>query len=311
MRAKTAIITLSIVAAAVLATLFIASQNILTQGQQDSETVAVTWGLLGEVVHRLTDGTVTVYQILPPGAEIHDWEPAPDVLEKVRNSRILFWTVEGFDDWGEKLAASANVKAFKVSTGVELMPYENGHGDAMNHEHIIGAYDPHFWLDPERFAAVVRNMAQILSDEFPEKKEAIQKNSEAYIREILQLRQQFEEALSRHRGKTFITQHNAFRYLATAFGLETVAVLSGEEEEPSAAHLAEIYELIERNGVKTIFAEDGSISPVLENIARDLGMEIKTLYTMETLHYDDYLRGQGYIMKMRHNLSALVDTFEH
>lgn len=306
MRAKVALLATAIVAAAVAVSFLAAGPFLLTPQQQSGETVAVTWGLLGEVVHRLTDGTIEVYQILPPGAEIHDWEPTPDVVEKVRSSRMLFWTVEGFDDWGEKLASSARVKAFKVSTGVELMPYEDEH----EHDHVHGAYDPHFWLDPSRFATVVQNMAQILSQEFPQKRETIQRNSEAYIQEILQLNQQYKETLSKHQGKIFITQHNAFRYLAQAFGLEVVAVLGGEEEEPSAAHLAEIYELIEKEKIRVVFAEDGNISPILETLAHDLGVEIKTLYTMEPLLSDDYRRGQGYIVRMRQNLAALVDAFE-
>ncbi|MEM2557025.1 MAG: zinc ABC transporter substrate-binding protein [Candidatus Caldarchaeum sp.] len=302
--AKIALLTTAIVAIAVAASFLAIGPMLLTPQQRSSETVAVTWGLLGEVVHRLTGGTVEVYQILPPGAEIHDWEPTPDVVEKVRTSRMLFWTVEGFDDWGERLAASAQVKAFKVSTWVELLPYENEH----NHDH--GAYDPHFWLDPRRFATVVQNMAQILSQEFPEKRETIQRNSEAYIQEILQLNQEYEEALSKHQGKTFITQHNAFRYLAHAFGLKAVAVLSGEEEEPSAAHLAEIYELVKRERIRVVFAEEGNISPILETMASDLGVEIKTLYTMESLLTYDYQKGQGYIVRMRQNLLTLVDAFE-
>ncbi|MEM2114595.1 MAG: hypothetical protein QXS12_03990, partial [Candidatus Caldarchaeum sp.] len=65
MSAKIALLTTAIVAIAVAASFLAIGPMLLTPQQRSGETVAVTWGLLGEVVHRLTGGTVEVYQILP------------------------------------------------------------------------------------------------------------------------------------------------------------------------------------------------------------------------------------------------------
>lgn len=294
--------------ALVVAAVLISGAVLLQPSQTTaSKRVAVTWGLIGEVVHRLTGGEIEVYQILPPAVELHDWEPTPDVLEKTRGAVALFWTVEGLDDWGVKIAQSIGVRGFKVSRGIEFI--EAGHDHDHGHDHHHHGVDVHFWQDPKNVAKMTENIASYLVQLFPEKRDLIERNKASFLRELDKLDADFSNALSPHKGKVFITQHDAFRYLAKAYGLEVFAVLTHEEEEPSAAHIKELYEIIETHGVKTIFAEDDRIHPIVTGVARDRNLQIKMLYTGEGLSFDGYKRGQGYIDMMRRNLEALLDGF--
>lgn len=103
-----------------------------------------------------------------------------------------------------------------------------------------------------------------------------------------------------------ITQHRSFGYLAEAYGLRYYAVLGPEEEEPSAAYLAELAELIRRESVSIIFAEDDFVHPLVELFARDLGLEVGMLYTGEGLTLEEAVGGRGYAYLVRQNLEALV-----
>lgn len=286
----------------------LAAAVFLTQSppQPVEDKVAVTWGLLGEVVHRLTDGQVEVFQILPAGTEIHDWEPTPDVPQKLRGSKLLLWTVEGFDEWGKKMAQNVGVRAASVTNGIKMIELDQ---EPHSHRHSH-AVDPHVWLSPSNMKKIVENIAAILVEVFPEKRQNIETNKAKYISEIDQLYTEFTTRLAPHRNKIFITQHNAFQYLAKSFGLNVVAVLGHEENEPSPQHLSEIYEIIKSQRIKVVFAEDGFVHPVLPQISRDTGTEIRMLYTMETIMVDDYVKGQGYISLMRKNLQELADAFE-
>ncbi|MEM0440543.1 MAG: metal ABC transporter substrate-binding protein [Candidatus Caldarchaeum sp.] len=297
------IVVLSIVV--VIAAALLITGAVLIQPIQTSagNRVAVTWGLIGEIVHRLTNGEIEIYQILPPSVELHDWEPTPDVMEKTRGAVALFWTVEGLDEWGAKIAQSIGIRAFKVTLGIKFIEAHHEH----NHDHHHGV-DVHFWQDPKNVAKMTENIASFLVQLFPEKKDLIERNKTNFLRELQMLDEEFSKALSPHKGKVMITQHDAFRYLGKAYGLEVFAVLTHEEEEPSAAHIKELYEIIETQRVKTIFAEDDRVHPVVAGIARDKNLKINMLYTGEGLTFDGYLKGQGYIEMMRRNLEALVDA---
>ncbi|MDW8084549.1 MAG: metal ABC transporter substrate-binding protein [Candidatus Caldarchaeum sp.] len=273
--------------------------------------IAVTWGLLGEIVHRLTDGQVKIFQILPPNVELHHWEPTPDVVENLRGASVLLWTLEDLDGWAVRIASAAGVQAYRVTSQITFLEggndrHRHEHGDGHDHEHGV---DVHFWHDPKNVAQLVKNIAQVLVNTFPDKRDLIERNKSALLAELEQLDREIASKLAPYKGRIFVTQHDAFRYLAKAYGLESIAVFTVHEEEPSAAHLAEVYETIENHGIKTIFAEDDRVYPLLSIIAKDKGLKVGMLYTGENLLSDGYKRGQGYVDMMRKNVDALVKSF--
>jgi zinc transport system substrate-binding protein len=251
--------------------------------------VSATWGLPAEILYRLGGGRIEVVQLLPPGVELHDWEPTPQALEDVRRSRVLVWTVHHLDEWGESLARTAGVRSVMAAEKVEL-----------DHE------DPHFWTRPTNLIPVVEYLADVLASEFPELEGEIRGNAKALKRELTGLEGELEAGLAPLKGRILITQHRSFGYLAEAYGLRYYAVLGPEEEEPSAAYLLELRDLIRREALRTIFAEDGFVHPVVESLARDLGLEIRMLYTGEGLSLEDAREGRGYAYLVRQNLEALV-----
>jgi len=315
---KKLILTLAIAAVAVI-TVFVAAAlvpSILVSSSGPSiKSVAVTWGLLGEIVYRLGGGEIEVYQLLPPGAEIHDWEPTPEAVELVGKSRLLIYTGLGLDDWAVKLGEVTNVKVFKAAYDLPILityekeGHEIDHTHDEEHEHAHGMVDPHIWLSPRNTAKLVENIAGELVQVFPEYKEKINDNMRMLIAELRELDREIEFGLKPYAGRVFITQHDAFQYLARSYGLRAEGILGPEEEEPTSSKLAEIYDLISREGIKVVYAEDGLIKPVLESIKRDTGVEILMLNTGEALTLEDVKQGRGYTWIMRENFRTLVEGF--
>ncbi len=291
------VVLLAVVAVAVIfsSLLLLGSQFFPSAPRENS--VAVTWGLLGEIVYRLSDGEIQVVQLLPPGVEIHDWEPTPEAVREAARSRLLVWTVEGFDDWGARIAGSAGVRSFKASEGVALLRLEEGVG-----------YDVHLWLDPRNVKTLIENLARELSLEFPELAPRIRKNAVAMLGELDRLHEELSIALAPYRGRVLVTQHDAFRYLAEAYSLRVIPVLGHEEEEPTASHIIEVREALE--GGCAIYAEDNFVHPIVESLAREFGLRVLMLYTGEGLTLEDVREGKGYVYLMRLNLQALEEGFK-
>ncbi len=291
------VVLLAVVSAAVIFSSFWLGGSQFSPSAPRGSSVAVTWGLLGEIVYRLGGGEIQVVQLLPPAVEIHDWEPTPEAVREVARSRLLIWTVEGFDDWGARIAASAGVRSFKASEGISLLRLEEGMG-----------YDAHLWLSPRNVRVLVENIARELSLEFPELAPRIRENAAAMLGELDKLHEDFNNILAPYRGRVIVTQHNAFRYLAEEYGLRILPVLGPEEEEPTASHIMEVREALER--VCAIYAEDDFIHPIVESLSREFGLRVLMLYTGEGLTLEDVREGKGYVYLMRLNLEALEEGFK-
>jgi len=306
---KVGILLLTVAAILVVVGLFFVVQVQQSSVDGSGQSVAVTWGLLAEIVWRLTDGEVAIIQILPPGAELHGWEPTAETLNMVKNSRILLWTIEGLDDWALKISESLGVKNFKASKDLPftlIITTDYKHYGHENHHDV----DVHVWFWPENLKKMVANIAEALKESFPEKKDIIESNAKKLIGDIEAVERYADQKLQKFKGRIFITQHNAFQYLAERYGLKHIAILGFEEEEPSAAHLTEIYNIITREKIKVVYAEDGVVKPILLTISRDVGAKVMTLYTFENWSIEEVKAGRSFLDLYKFNVDALVEGFE-
>lgn len=298
------VIVSMVVSAVIISALVAVFFLTLAPQQRGERVVAVTWGLLAEIVYRLGGGEIEVVQALPPGVEIHDWEPTPETVKAVSGARLLIWTVEGLDEWAVSLAEATGVEHFEAAKNVKLLPINDEHGGHEGH----GSFDVHFWLNPLNVQIVVKDVAEKLSQKFPDLASKIRENSALLINELEALHSEALGELKPYRGRLFVAQHNAFRYFAEAYGLRVIAVLGPEEEEPTPQHLGEVIEVIK--GLCIIYAEDGVVSPVISSLSREYGVELMMLYTGESLTLEDVKAGKGYVYLMRSNIKALVEGFE-
>ena len=116
----------------------------------------------------------------------------------------------------------------------------------------------------------------------------------------------FAAGLADCRVTTLVTNHAAFGYLAAAYGL-TQAAISGlaPDTEPTPDRIAELVDLVHRDGVTTVFSE-ALVSPeVAQTLADEAGVDVAVLDTLEGLTPDEVDAGQDYGSVMRRNLETL------
>ena len=103
-----------------------------------------------------------------------------------------------------------------------------------------------------------------------------------------------------------VTNHAAFGYLADEYGLTQEAIAGlAPDAEPSAQRLAELKDLVEQQGVTTIFTEDLVSPKVAQTLAEEAGVRTAVLHTIEGLTDDEVAAGADYGSQMRDNLSTL------
>jgi zinc transport system substrate-binding protein len=180
---------------------------------------------------------------------------------------------------------------------------EDEHADEDEDAHDLDG-DPHIWLDPANMSAIAEAVADELAEIAPDAADAFHDRARELVEELTELDTEFTSGLADCARTTFVTSHAAFGYLAEKYGLEMVGITGIEPEtEPSPARLAEVQEVVEHDGITTIFYERLVSPAVAESLANDAGVATAVLDPIEGL--TDETADEDYFTLMRANLDAL------
>lgn len=274
---------------------------------------------------------IQVVSLTVPGAEPHDMELTPVQVAELENTSLALY-IEGFmPAVDEAIEASVPDRALDLSTTVTLLEGEahseeeghsdegghsddeghsdeeahsdeEGHSDEEAHDH--GAYDPHIWLDPANMISMANAVSGRLIAIDPARSDLYSANTAALVAELEALDQEFTSGLANCEQKEIVTSHDAFGYLANAYGFEQhgIAGLS-PDTEPSPARLVEISEMVIAEGITTIYYETLVSPAIAETVANETGATTAVLDPIEGL-----VEGSTdtFITVMQANLQALI-----
>ncbi|MFD0316277.1 anchored repeat ABC transporter, substrate-binding protein [Streptomyces flavalbus] len=173
-------------------------------------------------------------------------------------------------------------------------------------QHVHGDLDPHAWEDVANAQAYVRRIEAELIEADPDGRATYEKNAASYLRKLDALDQEVARTLAAvpAANRELITTHDAFGYLARAYGMEVAGfVVPVPNREPSAAEVEELGATIREKRVPAVFLEPNlaARADVLRRVARDQGVDVCTIYGDS---FDD--RVHDYVAMMRHNATELA-----
>jgi zinc transport system substrate-binding protein len=260
---------------------------------------------LAEAARRVGGPDVTVHNLTPPGVEPHDLELAPDDLELLLTADVVLYVGAGVQPAVEDAIADVEGRAVDALEGIRTLgPPE---GEEHEGEAEVTA-DPHVWLDPILYADIVDRVADLFADVSPQRADAVRENAQAFEAELRSLDEEFTAGLEDCDGSALVVNHAAFGYLAAAYGLEQRPISGiSPEAEVDPAHLAELRELVEREGITTIFTEELASPEVAETLAAEAGVRTDVLNPLEGLTKEQVDAGEDYLSVMRQNLLTLID----
>lgn len=173
-------------------------------------------------------------------------------------------------------------------------------------KHVHGDLDPHAWEDVANAEAYVRRIQAELAKADPGGAQTYEKNAEAYLKTLGALDEEVGRALATvpEHNRKLITTHDAFGYLAKAYGMEVAGfVVPVPNQEPSAAEVERLGDTIREKRVPAVFVEPNlaARANVLERVAQDEGVDVCTIYGDS---FDDKVH--DYVSMMRHNARELA-----
>lgn len=181
------------------------------------------------------------------------------------------------------IIAQAESGAMEMEEALEEIEHlvsgeEEGHDD-----HGHGVEDPHFWFDPLRVKLAVDLIAQQLSTLDPAGANDYWANATAYKDQLDELDAWTQEQVSAvpESNRFLLTSHDSFGYFAVRYGFEVIGVILGTttEVEPSAEHMAELTEIVEKYNVPAVFGETTVSERLATALAAESGAELVRLYS--------------------------------
>ncbi|MDI3406331.1 metal ABC transporter substrate-binding protein [Streptomyces cavernicola] len=263
---------------------------------------------------------VSVNALTKPGVEPHDLELKPRQIAELGESDMVLYLgglQPAVDEAVEQSSVKKKVDAASLTDldvhsagdGHDHGGHEDEHGHEEGHgehaeEEAGEATDPHFWLDPVKYAEAAKGVGKALQKADPDHAADYKKNTAALVKKLEALDKDFEDGLKNTDTKTFITAHSAFGYLAERYGLDQEGVSGLDPKaEPSPARMKELQQVAKEEKVSTIFFETLASDKTAKTLAADAGLKTDVLDPLEGI--TDKSKGADYIEVMHANLTAL------
>jgi len=253
---------------------------------------------------RVAGDRYSVAALVPPGVEPHDWEPTPGDAARmassiafVYNGYIELYLQSFFADLPPNQPVRIN-----ASAGLAIL--HGGEGGA-------SAIDPHLWLDPVYVETTAMTIADGLAKADPAGNATYRANAAALVHDLESLNAMFESGLANCGLRVFITQHEAFAYLAKRYNLTQYAIQGlSPDQEPTPAQIQEILNVINQTGSKYIFYEELVSPAVAQALAQEAHVQTMVLSPIEGLNATESQNGDTYLTLMEMNLANLRTALE-
>lgn len=294
-------------------------------------TVVATTGVAADIVERVAGDRLEVIQLVPEGANPHNYSPSAREQQELEESGLLVFFHPALE---EALPLQTANKSFSIARNIggirrfaegevagthddgddhgdgtdEGHDDERGHDEDDERDHGAGTPDPHVWLDPTAIGAALPALADALAEIDPEGAQGYSERAAGYAAELQALDAELERMVDTipEEHRKLVTSHELMGYFADRYGFEFVGAPFGTspEAEASAAAVASLIEEVEEHQVPAVFAQQGDDPKVLRLIADEAGVEV-----VDDLLVESFGEQAGsYVEMMRFTTERITDA---
>lgn len=262
----------------------------------DKPIVLVTIAPYAEFVDRIADDLVQTKVLVPPGMNLHTYEPSPKHVEEVTKGIIWFQINEPFE---QKIAAAIHErnpqqKMVNLQEGLAL-----GGDDAIELSNCVGHHhdrDLHTWLSPKFVLKQAQIIAENLIELFPEHAEKLQKNFNNLAFDLQKLDRDIAELLEPYQGTAILVSHPAFGYFCKDYGLLQLSV-ECEGKDPRPKDVEDVLRKAKAYKVRCVFMQQGFNNRGASLIAKKLQLPIYRIEPYARDYFTNMQQIAGYIAK--------------
>ncbi|MCX6556664.1 MAG: metal ABC transporter substrate-binding protein [Candidatus Aminicenantes bacterium] len=266
--------------------------------------LAATIFPLADMVRQVAGPDARVIQILPAGASPHTFDLTPGKIRELQKARLIF-KIGIIDDWIDGIAESvpgAEIVSLQSRVVLKSFPADGHEHERRDASHPL--FDPHYWLDLKNGAIMTQSICARLVALDPGRAALYRENSRRYQNELLRLDAELKRTCAALKNRKLIVFHDGWRYFASAYGLEIVAVFQpAPGREPTPRDLQKLYALARTDKIKVVFSEPQLPTTTLEPLLEDLDLRLLSLDPL-----GGAIAGDSYTGLMRRNVESLLSA---
>jgi zinc transport system substrate-binding protein len=300
------LIAASLILAACSSTQETATPEVTTEVATEKIQIVAGFYPLAYAAEGVAGDLAEVVSLAGPGVEPHDLELTPGDVAKINDADLVVYIPEFIPALDAVVKTLDQSKVINATQGITLISGdshshegEEAHSEEEGHSDE-SATDPHIWLNPSNMVLIGNSIAKALSA--LTSNSAIDENRSSFENGLNALATDYTAKLANCSIKALVVSHEAFGYIANAYGFEQVGISGlSPEAEPSPARLAEVAKIAKAENATTIYYE----SLVDPKVAKTLADELKI--TAEMLDPLESPPASGdYLSVMQQNLDTLV-----
>jgi zinc transport system substrate-binding protein len=196
------------------------------------------------ILTEIVGTSVSVDEILPPGASPHAYELRPSELKRIENSTAVFYGNDNLDGW------ILNLENVNLISLLALIPDENKLDIKVGK---VSVTDPHFWTDPLAVKALLPNLVDTLCAMNPERCSIYRENSVRFSKQLDDLTKIIQDSFSQIENKQVMMTHPFFQYFLNRFGFKIIGTIEKNPGiEPTPRELKQIIDKAKKSHLKLI-----------------------------------------------------------
>ena len=259
------------------------------------------------------DSKIKVEMLISPGSEIHDFEPTPGDILKIKNSKLFVYVGGESDEWLEDIISEIDPSKTKIIKLMDLVNvYEEEHVEGMEEEHEEEKeYDEHVWTSPVNAKIIVEKLADEVIALDESNKETYIAARDSYIGELVDIDNSIKEIVANSKRKEIIFGDRfPLRYFVEEYGLTYYAAFPGcaEQTEASAKTISFLINKVKEDKIPVIFHIELSNAKIAESISKETNAKVREFNSAHNISKKDFDSGITYVDIMKSNLLVLKEA---
>lgn len=263
--------------------------------------VLTTFTILADMAREVAGDAAEVESLIPPGAEVHGYEPTPRDVMKAQFADLVLWNGLNFEAWFEKFFASVrHVPSVVVSEGITPLSITSGPYD--------GKPNPHAWMSPANAVVYVENIRRALVQVDPENEATYNDNAAAYTEKLRAVDETLKQRLAQlpESRRWLATSEGAFSYLCRDSGLQELFLWpTNADSMGTPQQVKRVIDAMREHRIPAIFSE----STVSDKPARQVAAETGAAYG-GVLYVDSLTTEDGpaptFLKMLEHNVETIT-----
>jgi manganese/zinc/iron transport system substrate-binding protein len=217
--------------------------------------ITCTVGMITDIVRNVVGQHATVEGIIGEGIDPHLYKPTSTDVKKLQAADLVFYNglmLEG--KMGDVLVRVARngkpvypvTEAAIQSEDESLLSDDQGH------------FDPHVWMDVKGWQQAVRVVTDALCEFDPDHADSYRANAGFYLTELAALDTYAKTSFTSipENQRVLVTAHDAFNYMARAYGLEVRGIQGvSTESEAGVKDIEQLINFLAERKIPAVFVE--------------------------------------------------------